>query len=353
MRRSLFIAPLLTSLLPVLVLYAVLLNSPRHIPLPSLKTPAAEPAGKETSFRGELASRLGADTLVIQSPAILSDLDADGKSEAVLYAHAFYHPEDAPPEGREWLLVIGNPPPTAASSEEFAILARRELRLSTSAPRIRLAPLFEDGSTAIILSEDERPTRLTDNWLFRYRPDSARLEPLRFSGGSIGGRSGPEAISGNIDFFRRDATLTAEVSYGRDLALLSTYRWNGNRFTLAGEELPQPAEWEAELIRRVAEVTEHYMLALQIYGDEAGGRAVAYSEDGHYGYYSLFEYRFSESGESGGGTAGALQLEQLDMKRGDPEPFLRTHGIDSEGGRGFYFLQSAERFVPSPEPVLP
>ncbi len=347
MRNSLFIAPLLTALLPVLVLYTVLLNSPRHLPLHSLKSPADEPAATDSSFREQLASRIGANTIVIQSPALLFDLDADGKSEAVLYAHAFYHPQYAPPLGREWLLVIGNPPPTGAGPAEFSILARRELRISTSAPHIRLAPLFEDGSTAVILSEDAQPTRLTDNWLFLYRPDRRSLEPLRFSGGNIGGRSGPDAVAGKVELFRDSGALNAEVTYGRNLELRSRYHWNGERFVLDTGELPRPAAWEEALIRGAAKGLSHTLLALQLYGGKQEGRAVAYAEDGHYGYYSLFHYRRETAPEE------RILLSLIDSVRGAPEAFFRRHGIEPAEGRGFYYLHAAGRFVASLERVLP
>ena len=347
MRNSLFIAPLLAALLPVLVLYAVLLSAPRHIPIPALKTPVVEPAGKDTSFREQLASRLGADTLVIQSPALLSDLDGDGKSEAVLYVHAFYHPQDAPSEGREWLLVIGNPPPTGAGPAEFSLLARRQLGISTSAPHIRIAPLFEDGSTAVILSEDAQPTRLTDSWLFRYRPDRRSLEPLRFSGGSIGGRSGPDAVSGNVELFRDSGTLKANITYGKNFELRSHYRWNGERFVLAGEEVPRPAAWEEALIRGAAKGVSHTLLALQLYGGKEEGHAVAYTEDGHYGYYYIFHYRRETAAEE------RILLRTIDSVRGAPEAFFHRHGIEPAEGRGFYYLHAAGRFVPASKRVLP
>jgi hypothetical protein len=295
----------------------------------------------------ELASKLEANKAIMHSPAALFDFDGDGRQEAALFALAFYPTDDAIPQGRDWLLILDQSPPADRKPDAFEIIARREVRLATSAPQLRIAPVFADGSVALLLSESRSPTRLTDNWPFRYLPEEKRLEPLEFRGGSIGGRSSPEAISGRIEFYRRAETLMAEVSYGRGLALRSRYRWDGERFILDSEEIPRPAPWEAALIRSITDLTEHRLYALQLYGTREQGRILAYSEDGHYGYYALYSYRRP------GGEGAAAQVSQLDRTRGDPQPFFSSHGIDPQGGKAFYYLQSAKSFIRSPESVLP
>jgi hypothetical protein len=322
------------------------IGSPADLPSASPRQPdQPEYLATEPDFWLQLADELDARKTVVQSPAAVFDVDRDGEQEALVYALAFYPTEDMIPESRDWLLVLDRGPPPHARSAAFRIAARREVTIGTSAPHIRIAPVFDDGSVAVILADKQRADRLTDQKLFRYLPESGRLEPLRFRGGSIGGRGSPDAIAGRIEFYRSGGTLMAEVAYGRELALRSRYRWTGGEFTLAEEEIPRPAQWEAEIINRAAEDIEHFTFAVQLYGSAEKGRAVVYAEDGHYGYYYLYSYRR--------GDDGSPALIRRDSIRGDPAPFFGAHGINPQEGRGFSYLPSAESFVSSEGPVLP